>query len=95
MLELVLTLVSEEISEACMLDGQALHGRVQVVEHFADFRVKIVDHFPDLKVLAVDHFPNACGKWTFVEHFPDFTITFVDSFPDFTIAYVDSFPGVD
>ncbi|MEQ8405846.1 MAG: hypothetical protein RKE49_12170 [Oceanicaulis sp.] len=95
MIELALHLAAADIGADCTLDGVPLHGRVQVVEHFADFKVKRVDSFPDLKVAAVDAFADDCGEWRFVESFPDFTITFVDSFPDFTIRYVDRFPGVD
>jgi hypothetical protein len=91
MLELVLAL---QIADTCTLDGVALHGRVQVVESFADFDVQRVQSFADLKVKQVSSFASACGEWTFVESFPDFTIRYVDSFPDFTITLVDSFPGL-
>ena len=43
----------------------------------------------------VDHFADAPGKWTFVDHFPDYTVTFVDHFADIDIKYVDHFPGVE
>jgi hypothetical protein len=78
----------------CALEGKKLYGKVQVVEHFADFDVKRVDHFPDLRVQFVDNFPDACGRWQIVEHFPDFTIRYVDHFPDLEIERVDHFPGV-
>lgn len=80
--------------EGCALAGKALHGKVKIVDSFADFKVQIVTSFPDLRVRPVTSFPDACGKWQFVESFPDFTVTFIDSFPDFTIAYVNSFPGL-
>lgn len=95
MFDLALAMLGADIATDCTLNGVALHGRVQVVEHFADFEVKIVEHFADLKVEPVSAFANDCGEWRFVEHFPDFTITFVDNFPDFTITYVDHFPGLD
>ncbi len=79
---------------AADIDLSALHGKVKVVEHFADYTVKIVPHFPDLKVQWVEHFPDAPGKWQRVEHFPDFTVQFVEHFPDFTIQLVEHFPGL-
>lgn len=82
------------IGKDCTLSGKKLHGRVKVVEAFADFEVKVVDAFPDLKVKVVESFPDECGKWRFVDSFPDFTIRYVDAFPDFTIKMVDAFPGL-
>lgn len=72
----------------------AIHGRIQVVTSFPDYRVKVVDSFADLHVQVVESFPDKPGRWQMVESFPDYKIQFVDSFPDFTIRYVDSFPGV-
>jgi hypothetical protein len=85
-------LAAEKIKD-CKLAGKALYGRVQVVKSFPDFKVQIVESFPDLQVLRVASFPDACGKWQFVDSFPDFTIEYVDGFPDFTISFVESFPG--
>ncbi len=90
MLELALAL---DVIEDCRVDGVPLHGEVQVVDSFADFRVQIVDSFPDLKVKPVENFADSCGEWRFVDSFPDFTVQFVDSFADFKIAFVESFPG--
>ena len=83
-----------KISKDGYFKGIKLCGKVQVVEHFPDFKVQIVDHFPDLKVQKVSHFPDEIGKWEFVEHFPDFKIEYVDHFPDFKIQFVDHFPGL-
>lgn len=83
-----------KIGADCTFHGKALHGRVQVVDHFADFQVHVVDHFADLNVQWVDHFPDGCGQWQKVDHFPDFTITYVDHFADLDIANVDHFPGL-
>ena len=77
----------------CALNGKPLFWKVQVVKSFPDFKVQDVDSFPDLKVMRVRSFPDACGKWQWVNSFPDFTIQYVDSFPDFTIEFVESFPG--
>jgi hypothetical protein len=79
--------------KACSLNGKALFGKVQVVKSFPDFKVQIVESLADLKVMRVGSFPDACGKWQFVNSFPDFTIEYVDGFPDFTIEFVESFPG--
>ena len=76
--------LAEVVSEdACSYGGICLYGRVQVVNAFADLRVQVVSSFPD-----------SCGKWMFVESFPDFTVQFVEAFPDIKIQYVDAFPGM-
>lgn len=85
-------LISANIAAA--LDLSTLHGKVKIVEHFADYKVKVVNNFPDLNVKAVSSFPDDCGEWQFVESFPDFTVEFVEHFPDFTIKYVEHFPGI-
>ena len=77
----------------CTCKGIPLMGKVKIVNAFPDFKVKIVNAFPDLKVKTVTAFPDKCGKWQFVESFPDFTIQFVEAFPDFTIQFVENFPG--
>lgn len=71
-----------------------LHGKVQVVDVFEDYKVKVVDVFEDLDVEKVDYWPDKEGQWQFVDNFPDFKIKFVDAFPDFTIKYVKYFPGL-
>lgn len=83
------------VAEDCTCKGIPLHGKVKIVENFADFEVKVVTSFPDLKVKQVNAFADDCGEWEFVESFPDFTVKFVESFPDFTIEFVESFPGRD
>jgi hypothetical protein len=70
-----------------------IYGRIQVVDNFPDIRVQVVDNFPDLRV-QVGSFPDACGKWQFVESFPDFKIQFVENSPDLRIQYVENFPGI-
>lgn len=70
-----------------------VYGKIQIVDHFPDYKVRIADSLPDLKVQVVEAFPNAPGKWRFVDHFPDFRIKFVKSGEDFTIQYVKTFPG--
>lgn len=69
----------------CTFNGIPLYGKVKVVSSFADFKVKQVSSFEDLKVDVVSSFANSCGKWQFVDSFPDFTIEFVDAFEDFSI----------
>jgi hypothetical protein len=53
----------------------------------------MVDAFADLHVKAVEAFPDACGRWQFVDAFPDFKVQVVEAFPDFTVKMVDAFPG--
>lgn len=71
-----------------------IHGKIQFVTSFPDYKVQVVTSFPDLKVQKVSAFPDAPGKWQIVESFPDFKIQIVESFPDFKIQYVESFPGL-
>lgn len=75
------------------VDVSKIHGRIQFVKSFPDYKVKAVTSFPDLRVEIVDSLPNAAGQWQMVDSFPDYKIEMVDSFPDFTIEYVKSFPG--
>ena len=82
------------IDSDCTLNGKALHGKVQVVSSFPDFKVEVVQSFPDLKVEEKSSFADDCGEWEFVDSFPDFTIEYVTSFPDFKIELVSSFPGL-
>lgn len=93
-LALVLTgLPRESSAEEKKLDVSKIHGRIQFVDSFPDYKVKVVSSFPDLKVQKVESFPDKPGRWQIVDAFPDYKIQIVDSFPDFTIQYVDSFPG--
>lgn len=92
MLELFM---ATDLPSDCTYEGTPLHGRVQIVESFADFDVKVTTSFPDLNVKRVASFADECGEWIFVESFPDFTIRLVESFEDFSIRYVESFPGLE
>lgn len=74
-------------------DVGRIHGRIQFVTSFPDYKVQVVNSFPDLKVQMVNSFPDKPGLWQKVDSFPDYKIQIVESFPDFTIQYVDSFPG--
>ena len=40
------------------LDVSKIYGKIQIVEHFPDYKVKIVDHFPDFTIEYVEHFPG-------------------------------------
>jgi hypothetical protein len=75
------------------VDVAKVHGRIQFVQSFGDYKVQAVSSFPDLRVQIVKSFPDAPGKWQIVESFPDYKIQMVDSFPDFKIQFVTSFPG--
>ena len=75
-------------------DLSKIHGKIQFVTSFPDYKVQVVTSFPDLKVEKVNSFPDGPGKWQIVDSFPDYKIQIVDSFPDFKIEYVTSFPGV-
>lgn len=74
-------------------DACKLHGKVQFVTSFPDYKIQVVTSFPDIKVKKVSSFPDDPGEWEIVDSSPDFTVQLVDSFPDFTVEYVDSFPG--
>ena len=56
------------------LDLAEIHGKIQLVDSFPDFKVKVVSSFADLHVKCVSSFPNSPGKWQMVESFPDFKI---------------------
>lgn len=63
------------------LDLSKIHGRIQLVDSFPDYKVQIVKSFADLHVKLVTAFPDAPGKWKIVNSFPDFKIQIVESFP--------------
>lgn len=50
------------IAPDCSFNGKKLYGKVQIVEHFPDFKVQIVNHFPDISVKYVNNFPCKCGE---------------------------------
>lgn len=86
--------VRAEVGSDCSFNGIPLHGKVQVVDAFADIKVERVTAFEDIAVERVTAFPDDCGQWEFVDAFPDFTIEYVDSFPDIKVRFVKSFPGL-
>ena len=75
------------------VDVSKIHGHIQFVKSFPDYKVQAVTSFPDLRVQIVESFPDAPGQWQIVTSFPDYKIQMVDSFPDFTVQFVTSFPG--
>jgi len=76
------------------IDLSKIHGRIEYVNAFADYKVEVVNSFPDLKVKEVSAFPDKAGQWQIVTSFPDFKIQKVSHFGDFKIKYVSSFEGV-
>lgn len=94
LLLLVATLSAPAHAEPdCTCKGIRLYGKVKLVTSFPDLKIKPVTAFPDIRVQQVSAFPDRCGKWQFVDAFPDFTVQFVDSFPDLKVQFVDTFPG--
>jgi hypothetical protein len=75
------------------VDVSKIHGKIQFVKSFPDYKVQAVMSFPDLRVQIVDSLPGRAGEWQIVTSFPDYKIQMVDSFPDFTVQFVTSFPG--
>ena len=75
------------------VDVSKIHGRIQYVTSFPDYKVQAVTSFPDLRVQIVTSFPDKPGMWEIVDSFPDYKIQMVQSFPDFTVQFVGSFPG--
>ena len=92
-LTLTVNTASASNISSCSYNGIPLYGKVKVVNSFPDIKVKVVSSFEDLDVQTVNAFADKCGKWQFVDSFPDFKIQFVDTFPDITIKFVQSFPG--
>lgn len=76
------------------VDVKKIHGRIQFVDAFPDYRVRIFTaSFADLRVQMVKNFADSPGKWQAVDAFPDYKIQVVTVGEDFTIQYVTSFPG--
>jgi hypothetical protein len=73
-------------------DVSKIHGRIQYVKSFPDYKVQAVTSFPDLRVEIVESFPNSPGKWQIVDSFPNYKIEMVDSFPDFTVQFGKQLP---
>jgi uncharacterized protein YlzI (FlbEa/FlbD family) len=90
---LLAVLILAARGEKNKLDISKIHGRIQYVNSFPDYKVQAVTSFPDLRVQIVTSFPDKPGQWQIVDSFPDYKIEMVNSFPDFTIEFVTSFPG--
>jgi hypothetical protein len=73
------------------VDPSTIHGKIQFVKSFPDYKVKAVTSFPDLKVKIVKSQPGA-GEWQIVKTFPNFKIQLVETFPDFTVEFADGIP---
>jgi hypothetical protein len=76
------------------VDLSKMKGRIQFVEHFADFDVEISEVFPDLKVKIVEHFANTPGKWQIVSSSPDIKLKIVENFGDFKIQFTEYAHGI-
>jgi len=68
--------------EAEQQGGLDCYGKVQVVQHNADFKVQFVETFEDLRIEIVEHLFEPLGKWKFVDHEPSLRIKFVTHHPD-------------
>lgn len=90
---LALLILGVRAGDKKKLNVSKIHGRIQYVNSFPDYKVQAVTSFPDLRVQIVTSFPSSPGQWQIVESFPDYKIQMVNSFPDFTVQYVSSFPG--
>jgi hypothetical protein len=77
-------------SEAEQLGELDYFGKVQIVQHNADFKVQIVESFEDLKILVVEHLFDSFGKWKFVDHEPKLRIKFVNHHPDIKVKFIKS-----
>ncbi len=73
------------IAESAPIDK----AKVQVVEHFEDFKVKIVKWGADYQIRLVDRRPSSRGEWQIVEHFADYKIKFVKWGEDFTVEFIN------
>lgn len=80
-----------QAAEKKKLDPSQIHGRIQFVKSFPDYKVKAVTSFPDLKVKVVKNLPGP-GEWEIVKSFPDYKIQLVNSFPDFTVEFAGGVP---
>lgn len=78
---------------SCSFNGIPLYGKVKVVNAYAD-KVQVVNNYSDLDVKLVDHYEDSCGKWKFVDNYPDFKVQFVDHYGDIKIRFVDNYSGL-
>lgn len=76
--------------EAEQLGDLDQFGKVQVVQHNADFKVQIVETFEDLRIEIVEHLFNSVGKWKFVDHDANLRIKFVMHHPDIKVRIINS-----
>jgi hypothetical protein len=76
--------------EAEQQGGLDCYGKVQVVQHNADFKVQIVATFEDLRIEIVEHLFDSLGKWKFVDHEPNLRIKFVTHHPDIKVRIIKS-----
>ena len=53
------------------VDVSKVHGHIQFVKSFPDYKVQAVTSFPDLRVQIVESFPDKPGQWQIVTSFPD------------------------
>jgi hypothetical protein len=74
-------------------DLSRIHGRIQYVAEFPDYRVEVVDSMADLEVAEVSALANGPGLWQVVDSFPDYRIQIVEAFGDFKIRFVNAFSG--
>jgi hypothetical protein len=74
--------------EAEQLGRLDYFGKVQVVQHNADFKVQVVETFEDLRIEIVEHLFEPLGKWKFVDHKPNFRIKFVTHNPDIKVRII-------
>jgi hypothetical protein len=52
------------------VDVAKVHGRIQYVNSFPDYKVQAVTSFADLHVQIVTSFPDKPGQWQIVDSFP-------------------------
>ena len=90
---LTLPTATRSDATAAKLDVSKIHGKIQYVTSFPDYKVEVVTPFEDLAVQEVDSLPVNPGQWQIVTSLPDFKIQKVSAFGDFKIRYVTSFPG--
>ena len=57
-----------------------IHGKIQIVTSFPDYKVQVVDSFADLHVKKVTSFPDDPGEWQLVDSFPRFQDSDCDEF---------------
>jgi hypothetical protein len=81
-------------AEKKKVNPASIHGRIQLVTSFPDYRVQAVTGLADVRVKIVKSLPHS-GEWQIVSSFPDYRIELVNALPDFTVEFDGGVPSAE